>query len=129
MSTPSSHHYETLYLLKPGTSDSEVAAIHQKVDNVIEKFQGKLALRDDWGLQQMAYGIDDEGTARYVVAIYNGNAGVVEEIERHFKILDNVMRFMTVQVPKDYDYNKVKRQAHNSEEEVKKSRELRKKMS
>lgn len=128
MSIPSSHHYETFYLLKGGTSDSDAAAIHQKVDNVIEKFQGKMILRDDWGLQQMAYQINDEGTARYVVAVYNGNSGVVEEIERHFKILDNVIRFMTVTVPQDYDYPKMKRQIHNSEEEVKRNRELRKKM-
>jgi small subunit ribosomal protein S6 len=128
MSTPSSHCYETVYILRSGTSESDAATIHQKVDNVIEKFQGKLQLRDDWGLKEMAYEIDDENTGRYVVAVYNGTTGVVEEVERHFKISENVIRFMTVAVPKDYDYAKVKRQLHNSEEEVKKNRELRKKM-
>jgi small subunit ribosomal protein S6 len=128
MSTPSTHTYETVYILRSGTSESDAGAIHQKVDNVIEKFQGKLVIRDDWGLKEMAYDIDNENTGRYVVAVYSGKSGVVEEIERHFKILDNVVRFMTVAVPTDYDYAKVKRQLHNSEEEVKKNRELRKKM-
>jgi small subunit ribosomal protein S6 len=127
MSTASSHHYETIYILKPGTSESDVGTIHQKVDTVISKFQGKLKHRDDLGVQQLAYPINKESNGRYCLINYNGGKGVVEEIERHFKILDDVMRYMTVQVPEDYDYPKVKRQIHNSEEEMKKAKELRKK--
>lgn len=121
----SNHHYETIYVLKSKLSDSDSSAVHQKVDNVISKFQGKLAHRDEWGLKELAYPIDDETNGRYTVIVYSGNSGVVEEIERHFKISDDVIRFMTVRVDADYDYNKYKKQMHMFEEEAKKNREFR----
>jgi small subunit ribosomal protein S6 len=127
MSSPSSHTYETIYVLKSGLSETDANTIHQKVDNVITKFQGSLKHRDDWGLKELAYPIENETTGRYVVVNYTGTSGVVEEIERHFKISGDVVRFLTVAVESDYDYTKSKKQIHLSEEEVKRNRELRKK--
>src|SRR5262245_43694136 len=127
MSSPSSHVYETVYILRPGVSDADAATIHQKVDNVITKFQGKVRHRDDWGLVQLAYPINKESNGKFNVVVYNGNSGVVEEIERHFKILEQVMRYLTVSVREDYDYTKAKKAIVATEEEVKKNREMRKK--
>ena len=125
MSYASSHTYETLYLLRPGISESDANAIHQKVDNVIQKFSGKLRTRDDWGVKELAYTIEKERNARFCLAVYEGAGGVVEEIERHFRISDDVVRYLTVAMPTDYDYNKVKKQMHASEEEVMQNRESR----
>ncbi len=127
MSLPSSHTYETVYILKPSISDTDLGTINQKIDNVISKFEGKLAGRDDWGNLELAYEIDDNTNGRYNVIHYNGNRGVVEEIERHFKISDDVIRFITVSVPKEYDCQKMKKQILAAEEEVKRNRELRRK--
>lgn len=127
MSQPSSHVYETVYVLKSGLSDADSAAIHQKVDNVITKFSGQLKTRDDWGLQQLAYPIEKETMGKFAVVVYSGQSGVVEEIERHFKISSDVVRYITISVEEDYDYAKVKKQIHQSEEEMKKAREMRKK--
>ena len=128
MSYVSSHTYETVYILKAGISESDSSTIHQKVDNVIQKFAGKLHTRDDWGLRELAYPIEKETNGRYCIAVYEGNSGVVEEIERHFRISDDVIRYLTVMVPRDYDYTKVKKQIHTIEEEVKKNRESRAKL-
>jgi len=125
MSYRTSNIYETVYILKSGLPDTEAAAIHQKVDNVIEKFGGKVLHRDDWGLTQLAYPIKDETMGRYTVVGYQGKSGVVEEIERHFKILGQVIRFITVQVESDYDYTKIKKQISFAEEEMKKNREAK----
>ena len=104
--------YETVYILKPSVSDSDATTIHQKVDNVISKFEGKLKHREEWGINEMAYEIHGEKAGRYVIAHYTGRGGVVEEIERHFKILDNVMRFLTVRVADDYEYGKFVKQVN-----------------
>jgi small subunit ribosomal protein S6 len=125
MSSPSSYTYETIYVLRSGISDSDASTIHQKVDTVISKFQGKLISRDDWGNKEMAYMIDKETNGKYSVIVYNGKGGVVEEIERHFRISDDVIRYLTVSVASDYDYGKAKKQLQASEEEVRKNREMR----
>lgn len=125
MPTQANHVYETVYILKSGISESDGQAIHQKFENVIGKFSGKIRERDDWGLVDLAYNIDDESTGRYCVTVYEGRAGVVEELERHFRILDDVVRFLTVRVDPDYDYTKVKKQMAVAEEEARKNREYR----
>ncbi len=127
MSYPSSNHYETVYILRPSINDVNAGAIHSKVDSVIEKFEGALKSRDDWGLREMAYPIDNEGMGRYNVVVYSGKSGVVEEIERHFRISNDVIRFLTVAVPADYDYSKAKTAIAAAEEEMKKIREAKKK--
>jgi len=127
MSVSSSHNYETIYVLKPNVGEGVLSTLNQKIDNVVAKFEGKLGGRDDWGNRELAYPIDHNTNGRYCVIHYTGNKGVVEEIERHFKILDEVIRFITVAVPADYNYENVKKQIHTVEEEYKKNRELRKK--
>ena len=125
MSSPSSYHYETIYIVRSSVNDTDAATIHQKIDNVITKFDGKLMHRDDWGNREMAYLIDDETNGKYSVIVYTGKSGVVEEIERHFKITEDVIRFLTVKTPFGYDYQKALKQINLSEEEVKRNREAR----
>jgi len=125
MSKSTSNRYETVYILKSGSPEAETAQIHSKVDKVIEKFDGKVIQRDNWGLNRLAYAIDNETMGLYSVVVYQGKSGVVEEIERHFKILPEVIRFLTVQVEADYDYDKVKKQIAAAEEEVRKNREAK----
>ena len=121
------HFYETVYILRSGLSDTDANVIHQKVDNVVSKFHGELKHRDDWGIKELAYPIHKQGAGRFFIIQYIGSGGVVEEIERHFRILDDVIRFITVRLEPDYDYAKVKKQLNTSEEEVKRLREMRKK--
>lgn len=127
MSYPSTNYYETVYILRPSISETNAGAIHAKVDSVIDKFEGKIAARDDWGLRELAFPIDKESMGRYNVVVYRGKSGVVEEIERHFKISNDVIRFLTVAVENDYDYNKAKGNIAAAEEEMKKIREAKKK--
>ena len=123
MSYPSSHCYETVYILRAGLSDSDAATIQQKIESVVQKFEGKLQGFDDWGQREMAYAINDEKQGRYCVVHYTGKAGVVEEIERHFKILNDVVRFLSIQVPTNYDYSNLKKQMSALEEEQKRFKE------
>ena len=119
------NNYETVYILRPSLSDAQANEIHQKIDGVIAKFDGQLQGRDDWGVREMAYEIDDEKSGRYLVLGYTGKAGVVEEIERHFKISSDVIRYLTIAVEADYSYDKLKKQISLAEEEQKKNREAR----
>ncbi len=125
MSYPSSYTYETVYILRPGLVDADAQNIHQKIDAVISKFQGALKHREDSGIKEMAYEIKDERSGRYSTIVYTGKAGVVEEIERHFRISDDVIRFLTVAQGPEYDFAKVKQQIAMAEEEQRKNREFK----
>jgi small subunit ribosomal protein S6 len=124
---PTDRIYETVYILKSATSESDATAIHGKIDSVIQKFKGTVKERDDWGMRDLAYPINKEKSGKYSVVVYTGNSGVVEEIERHFKISPDVIRFLTVRMEGDYDYSKARKAVQLHEEEFKRSRELKKK--
>ena len=127
MSVPTTNQYETVFILRGGISESDFNTIGEKIDSVIKKFHGKVVEKDDWGVGELAYLINKEKNGRFVVMNYQGDSGVVEEIERHFRISNNVLRYLTVQTAKDYDYAKVKRQMHAAEEELQRNREAREK--
>ncbi len=118
--------YETIYVLKPNVAESDASVIHQKVDGVIAKFEGALTLRDELGTRELAYEILNERSGKYSIIVYTGKAGVVEEIERHFKISGIVLRYLTVAVESDYDYETVKKQIATAELEIQQAREMRK---
>ncbi len=117
--------YETVYILESGLSDTDVKSVDSKMDAVVEKMGGSLIVRDDWGVCELAYPIGKAKSGRYVVGVYAGPAGVVEEIERHFKISSHVIRFLTVKSPKNYDYSVVRRQTHGFDEDRKRERAAR----
>jgi small subunit ribosomal protein S6 len=127
MQTANKNTYETVYILRSGITEDSANTIHSKVDSVVSKFSGEIKAKDDWGLKELAFPIQKESMGRYNVVVFNGTGGVVEEIERHFKIFPDVIRFLTVVVEDDYDYQKSKKQILASEEELKKVREARKK--
>jgi len=121
MSYLSTHLYETVYILKPTISDADATTIHNKVDSVIKKFNGELSFRDEWGLKDLAYQIGDNRTGKFCIVNYSGDSSVVGEIERHFKILGDVIRYLTVSLEADYDYEKLKKQMAVAEEERKRA--------
>ncbi len=127
MSYTSTNTYETVYILRPSLTEANAGAVNAKVDSVIDKFSGKIKAKDDWGLRELAYPIEKETMGRYNIVVYTGNSGVVEEVERHFKISNDVMRFLTVAVPADYDYEASKKAIVLAEEELRKIREAKKK--
>jgi len=117
--------YETVYILRPTVSEGDSGAISGKISSVISKFKGKVEETEDWGVRDLSYSINKFKTGRFNVVVYNGTAGVVQEIERHFKISDDVIRYLTVGVESDYDYKKVRKQITTAEEEYRKNREAR----
>ena len=127
MSQFASNHYETVYVLRAGLTPDAATAIHTKFDTVVTKFQGAVEHREDWGTRELAYEIDDERSGAYHVVVYQGQSGVVEEIERHFRITGDVIRYLTVKLAKGYDFKEVRKRIQETEEEVKRAREAKKK--
>jgi len=127
MSRFSSYTYETAYIIRSGVSESDSNAIFSKIESVIGRFSGKVITKDDWGLKELAYPIDKQTMGHYRIVVYTGQSGVVDEIERHFRISPDVIRFITIQVPSDYDYAKTKKNFVPVDEERKGGKDFHRK--
>lgn len=93
-----SREYETVYILRPNTANDGVAEVNTKVKGIIEGLGGKILKVDNWGKRRLAYEVQKERKGIYLYWRYLANAGVVEETERNLRMLDNVIRYMTVKV-------------------------------
>jgi small subunit ribosomal protein S6 len=98
-----SREYETIYILRPNTPNEGVAEVNTRIKGVIEGMGGKIIKVDNWGKRRLAYEVAKERKGIYLYWQYLAQPGVVEETERNLKMLDNVIRFLTIKVDENVD--------------------------
>jgi small subunit ribosomal protein S6 len=95
--------YEAIYILRPDVSREAAQKVSSRVQEVVQKCNGQLTLVEHWGRRLMAYDIEHNKRGVYVYVNYLGDGVLVAELERNFRMLDEVMRFQTVKVEGEHD--------------------------
>jgi small subunit ribosomal protein S6 len=95
--------YETIYILRPNTPNEGVAEVNTRIKGVIEGMGGKVIKVDNWGKRRLAYEVAKERKGIYLYWQYLAQPGVVEETERNLRMLDSVIRYLTIKVDEDVD--------------------------
>jgi small subunit ribosomal protein S6 len=95
--------YETIYILRPDTQNEKVAEVNQRVKGIIESMGGVVLAVDNWGKRKLAYEIKKELKGIYLFWEYLATPGVVFEFERNMRMLDPVIRYMTIATERDVD--------------------------
>ncbi len=93
--------YETIYVLSPTTSKDASEKVAARVEEVLGREGGRLTLVENWGRRQLAYPVTKHTRGVYVYMKYTGNGSVVNELERNFRMVDDVLKFQTVKVRDD----------------------------
>lgn len=87
--------YETLFIINPNLSEDDNNSIIDKFKSIIEK-DGEIVDVDKWGKRKLAYEINDLKEGYYVLINFNSDTDVVDELQRVFKIDDEIMRYIVV---------------------------------
>jgi len=95
--------YETIYVLRPNTTNEQVAEVNTRVKGIIESMGGKIVKVDNWGKRRLAYEVGKERKGIYLYWLYLATPGIVEEAERNLRMLDNVIRYLSVKVDDNVD--------------------------
>lgn len=90
--------YETLFVLQPDLPEAQVRETIDRVRRLIDGMNGQVLDIQDWGVRELAYQIGKHSRGTYVLAQYAARAEVVKELERTFKIADEVLRFISVRM-------------------------------
>ncbi len=111
--------YETVVILMPEVGDDERASMEKRWTDIIAQFKGELIKMDDWGQKKLAYDIKKESRGHYLFLDYcTTGADLIKELERVFRLEDNVLKYMTVKVSEKVDIEAIREQEKSEEEAI-----------
>lgn len=88
--------YETIFIVKPQLSDTEIAGLLEKTKKFISKEGGELLNEDKWGRRKLAYQIKQNREGFYVYLKYQAPTTLVDRLGHHFRVQDPILRALTL---------------------------------
>ena len=95
-------HYENLVIVKPTLTAEEIQANISAIEEVITSNGGEIAARDAMGMRKLAYPLGKNERGYFHVIYYSVAPSAINEIERRFRINEDLLRFVTIK----YDTNR-----------------------
>jgi len=94
--------YENLVIVKPTLTAEEIQASVKAIEEVITSNGGEIATTDSMGMRKLAYPIEKNERGYFHVIYYTIAPSAITEIERRFRINEELLRFVTIK----YDTNR-----------------------
>jgi len=88
--------YENLVIVKPTLTAEEIQASIAAVEEVITSNGGEIAATSPMGMRKLAYPINKNERGYYHVIYYSIAPAAIAEIERRFRINEDLLRFVTI---------------------------------
>ncbi len=95
--------YETIFIMHPESATDGIDKVAGRCQGVIDKLEGKLLKAENWGRRRLAYPVRKQAKGVYIYLRYLGYQGMVHELERNLRLLDPVLKYLTVKVDEDVD--------------------------
>lgn len=94
------NHYETVFILNPVLSETQVKETVSKFEDYLTSKGAKIVAKEDWGLKKMAYEIQNKKSGFYNLVEFQATGDVLAGLEIEFRRDERVMRFLTVSLDK-----------------------------
>ncbi len=101
-------HYETIFIVHPELPEDDTNAVIEKFQGILEDGGAFMSKVDLWGRRRLAYPVKKQTKGFYVLFEYGSEPAAVDEMERIFKIDENVIRFLTVKLDDVFDIEAAK---------------------
>lgn len=87
--------YESVVIINSNLEEQGIKALIQKFSDLINS-DGKVESVDEIGTKKLAYEIKKQSEGYYVVIKFEANPTLIAELERIYRITDDVMKFIVV---------------------------------
>ena len=87
--------YETIFIVKQDLDNKSLKNLEEKYDNLLKLNKAIIEYKENWGLRNLAYKIEKYKKGYYYMIVFNGEKDTVTELERNFRIDENIIRFLT----------------------------------
>lgn len=88
--------YELAVVVNAKIEDDARAAVVEKVKEYITRYNGTITNVDEWGKKKLAYEIQKMSEGYYYFIQFEADADCPAELERHVRIMENVLRYLCV---------------------------------
>ena len=87
--------YESVIIINPNVEEEKLKEVVKKFETLINN-DGKVEKVEELGKKKLAYEIAKNSEAYYVVYYFEANPSLISELERNYRITDEVIKFMTI---------------------------------
>lgn len=87
--------YEAIFILRPSIEEDKRVEEIEKYKSIIAA-DGEIEKVEEWGNRKLAYEIEKIRDGYYVLVNFKANPTLPKELERNFKISDDVIRYIIV---------------------------------
>jgi small subunit ribosomal protein S6 len=87
--------YEAMYIITPTVDEEQMKAIVEKFNELISE-HGELEKVEEWGKKKLAYEVQDQKEGYYVLVYFTANSEFPLELERNFKINENILKYLII---------------------------------
>lgn len=87
--------YESVIIINPSVDDEGIKAVIGKYTDIINN-EGKVESINEIGKKRLAYEIMKNKEGYYTVFNFEAKPELIAELERNYRIDDNIMKFITI---------------------------------
>ena len=91
--------YESIIIVNPNVDEAGLKALEEKFTGLINE-NGKVESVENMGKRKLAYDIKKFTEATYMLFNFEAKPELIAELERVYRITDDVIKFITVKVEK-----------------------------
>ena len=88
--------YESVIIINPSLDVQGTKEVITKFTDLITNNDGKVENVDEMGKRKLAYDIKKHSEGYYVVYTFEANPEFIKELERIYRITDNILKFITI---------------------------------
>lgn len=87
--------YESVIIINPNLEEEAIKSLIEKISNLINT-DGKISSVEEAGKKKLAYEIKKNKEGFYVIFKFEANPELITELERVYRITDEVIKFIVV---------------------------------
>ena len=87
--------YESVVIINPTVEEESMKALISKFTDIINT-DGKVEKVDELGKRKLAYDVKKFEEGFYAVFYFEANPNLITELERNYRITDEIIKFMTI---------------------------------
>ena len=92
--------YECVFITRQDISSSALNSVIDRFQKIVDDNKSKVHETEIWGLKNLAYKIKKNRKGNFVMMAVEGSGAAISELERNFRIEEDVIRYLTVKVKK-----------------------------